>query len=150
MTRKMKISDYNPQWSWMSYHCRKAVLYDRNRVLRNGNSPERSAKNSRQLGFPVPFGNLSRISQVGLQSWLCRYMFCCIGSMSGHILLYRINVGTDSAVSDQNRNNVPSCRTVSCGTRMIRRNRIRSGIQNLANIQIRVLTIPVNDDWVQI
>ena len=35
-------------------------------------------------------------------------------------------------------------RYVTCGTGIIRRNRIRSGIQNLANIQIRVLTIPVN------
>ena len=37
----------------MSYHCLNAVVYVRNRVLRIGNGPERSAKHSRQLGAAV-------------------------------------------------------------------------------------------------
>ena len=99
-TRKVKKSDYYPQWSGMSYHCLNAVVYVRNRVLRIGNGPERSAKHSRQLGAsrniretqPILCSRITIVTMTG-----------CIG-----------------------RNNVLCCLdgvwTVSCGTGMIWRN----------------------------
>ena len=83
-TRKVKKSDYYPQWSGMSYV--------RNRVLRIGNGPERSAKHSRQLGASRNI----RETQPILCSWIT------IVTMSWQILLYRIKIWT-----------------VSCGTGMI-------------------------------
>ena len=87
-TRKVKKSDYYPQWSGMSYHCLNAVVYVRNRVLRIGNGPERSAKHSRQLGASRNI----RETQPILCSWIT------IVTMSWQILLYRIKIVTMSCV----------------------------------------------------
>ena len=72
----------------MSYHCLNAVVYVRNRVLRIGNGPERSAKHSRQLGASH---NIRETQPI-----LCSRITI-------------VTVVTDSAVSDQNRNNVLCC-----------------------------------------
>ena len=87
-TRKAKKSDYYPQWSGMSYHCLNAVVYVRNRVLRIGNGPERSAKHSRQLGASRNI----RETQPILSSRIT------IVTMSWQILLYRIKIVTMSCV----------------------------------------------------
>ena len=87
-TRKVKKSDYYPQWSGMSYHCLNAVVYVRNRVLRIGNGPERSAKHSRQLGASR---NIRETQPI-----LCSRI--TIVTMSWQILLYRIKIVTMSCV----------------------------------------------------
>ena len=68
----------------MSYHCLNAVVYVRNRVIRIGNDPERSANHFRQLGA-------SR------------------NILKTQILSSRIKIVTDFAASDENRNNVLCC-----------------------------------------
>ena len=87
-TRKVKKSDYYPQWSGMSYLCLNEVVYVRNRVLRIGNGPERSAKHSRQLGASRNI----RETQPILSGRIT------IVTMSWHILLYRIKIVTMSCV----------------------------------------------------
>ena len=87
-TRKVKKSDYYPQWSGTSYHCLNAVAYVRNRVLWFGNGPERSAKHSRQLGA----------SRNIRETQTILYSRITILTMSWQILLYRIKIVTMSCV----------------------------------------------------
>ena len=85
-TRSETKWNYYPQLSGMSYHCLNAVVYVRNRVLRIGNGPERSAKHSRQFCVSRNI----RETEPSLSSQITML------TMSWQILLYRFKIVTMS------------------------------------------------------